>query len=312
MLSFIIKDYDGNSIQAPKALTVVINADCNVPADDLSVTFPISTEFFNNANFIEAFKGDKLVFKGQIDEISDICNSKSAVTKITARSLAAFLLDNEAEPVTYINPAAGLIFNKHLKPFGINEYLGGEQPLFANLKINKGMTHWQVFENYCFNKYGKNPRITADGKALFQGYTPDEVITLSDKNGDINYSKIKRVFKRYKLISDVRLKLSENGMYNGSIKNTSDECRGINRVRFVNTLADTSSIGTADKIIAQSNINSMRYHVRCVGCYVDVLGKGAIIKDKRFGIIDNLIVDEIKYVLKNRSELTIIELRKKG
>ena len=116
---------------------------------------------------------------------------------------------------------------------------------------------------------------------------------------------------RCKLISDVKLKLNDNGLYDGSISNTNEESKGIERVRLVNALTDTTSIGTADKIIAQSNINSLRYIVECVGCYADVLGKSAVIKDKKLGVIENLIVDRLKYTLDSSGETTLIELRRK-
>ena len=44
---------------------------------------------------------------------------QGVILKITARSLAAALLDNEAEPVTYLNPPGVLIEKSHLPPFGI-------------------------------------------------------------------------------------------------------------------------------------------------------------------------------------------------
>lgn len=311
MLSFVIKDCSGKCVKKGMPLTVVINSDCTVPADGFTVTFPLDTIAFENGDFIELYKDEVLVIKGQIDEVTDVCTANAAVTRISARSLAALLLDNEAEPVTYVNPAAGFIFERHLKRFGITEYSGGEEPLFANLKINKGMTHWQVFENYCSNKYGKFPRITGDGKALFEGYNGDGLIVLSDKRSDINYFSIKRKFMRCKLISDVKLKLNDNGLYDGCISNTNEESKGIERVRLVNALTDTTSIGTADKIIAQSNINSLRYIVECVGCYADVLGKSAVIKDKKLGVIENLIVDRLKYTLDSSGETTLIELRRK-
>lgn len=46
---------------------------------------------------------------GQADEIVSIVRTDGAIVRLSARSLAGRLLDNEAEPVTYVNPAAKFI-----------------------------------------------------------------------------------------------------------------------------------------------------------------------------------------------------------
>ncbi len=310
MLSLVITDCEGVKKDVSSPLTVILNSETDVPADDLTVTFPYNKELSENADYITAFNNGKLIFKGQIDEISNIKTSRAVITKITARSLAALLLDNEAEPVTYINPASEFIFNKHLKPFGITEYTADEVPFYGSLKIDKGMTHWQVFKNFCKNLYGVDPRITGDGKALFKGYDVKEIVTFGDLSGDIVYYSIKENKKRCELISEVRLKLEEYGGYDSHIYNKNSNCKNIERVRYVNATADTSTIDTADKIIAQSNANSRLLTLECMGCQIDVMGKNAVINDSILGKIDNLRTDRLKYTVDSNGERTTICLRK--
>lgn len=308
MLKFLITYSDKTEKYIDNVLTVILNADVEVPADDLTITIPYDETVSENADYITAFLDEKTVFKGQIDEIIGIKSTDGAITKITARSPSAFLLDNEAEPLTYINPSADFIFSRHLKPFRLTEYDADDVPFFGTLKIDKGMTHWQVFRNFCINRYGTEPRITGEGKAYFKGYESGETIFFG-KDG-IDYTAIRESKRRFKLISEVRLKLTESGTYGGSIKNENPDCKGIERVRYVNATADKTTIQTADNIIRKSNSDSYSIALECVGCLIESIGRSAVLDDEMFGRIENLTVRKIRYSVGNDGEKTTVTLGK--
>lgn len=310
MLRLVITYTDNTELTLSEVLTVTMDCELSVPADNIILTCAYNKALREKADYISVFNNDELIFKGQIDDIINIKSSNGVITKITARSLASMLLDNEAEPVTYNNPASEFIFNKHLKPFGIHSYEADEKPFYGSLKIDKGMTHWQVFENFCKNRYGVIPRISGDGKAYFCGYKGEKVITFGDDCGDVKYHSIKEINHRCKLISEVKLKLSEFGLYNGAIKNTNPDIKSINRVRYVNATSDRSTIHTADKIIAQSNIDSFDAYLEAQGCYVNLIGSRAEINDSVFGKINGLVVKKARYTLDSTGEKTTFELRK--
>lgn len=308
MLKFLITYSDKTEKYLDNVLTVILNADVEVPADDLTITIPYDEKISENADYITAFLDEKTVFKGQIDEIIGIKSTDGAITKITARSPSALLLDNEAEPLTYINPSADFIFSRHLKPFRLTEYDADDVPFFGTLKIDKGMTHWQVFRNFCINRYGTEPRITGEGKAYFKGYESGETIFFG-KDG-IDYTAIRESKRRFKLISEVRLKLTESGTYGGSIKNENPDCKGIERVRYVNATADKTTIQTADNIIRKSNSDSYSIALECVGCLIESIGRSAVLDDEMFGRIENLTVRKIRYSVGNDGEKTTVTLGK--
>ena len=308
MLKFLITYSDKTEKYLDNVLTVVLNADVEVPADDLTITIPYDEKISENADFITAFLDEKAVFKGQIDEITGIKSVDGAITKITARSPAAFLLDNEAEPLTYINPSADFIFNRHLKPFGLTEYDADNVPFFGTLKIDKGMTHWQVFRNFCINRYGAEPRITGEGKAFFKGYESGKTIFFG--RSGIDYTAIRESKRRFKLISEVKLKLTESGTYGGSIKNENSDCKSIERVRYVNATTDKTTIQTADYIISKSNSDSYSIALECVGWLIESVGRSAVLDDDMFGRIENLTVRKIRYTVGSDGEKTTVTLGK--
>lgn len=308
MLEFLVTYIDKTEKYLEDVLTVIFNADVEVPADDLTITIPYDEKISENADFITAFLDEKTVFKGQIDEIIGIKSTDGAITKITARSPSAFLLDNEAEPLTYINPSADFIFNRHLKPFGLTEYYADDVPFFGTLKIDKGMTHWQVLKNFCINRYGTVPRITGNGKVYFNGSENGETIFFG-KSG-IDYTAIRESKRRFKLITEVKLKLTESGTYGGSIKNENPECKGIKRVRYVNATSDKTTIQTADNIISKSNSDSYSIALECVGCLIESIGRSAVLNDDMFGKIENLTVRKIRYTVGSDGEKTTVTLGK--
>lgn len=307
MLSVVVDKSDGLRLELSGPLTMVINSDYDVPADDFAVTVPYNA-LLSDAQSVQVFEQDKLIFDGRVDEIVNVTNHSQALTKLTARSLAGMLLDNEAEPVTYINPSAQFIFNRHLKPFGIKSCDGDEVPFYGSLKIEKGMTHWQVLRNFCRNRYDALPRITGSGDTLMKGSGDDEPILFG--SGGIPYFSLKESRRLYKLISEIKLKLNEFGEYDGSIKNENSECRGLERVRYVNAATDKTTIKTADKMIENSNQSSYVLALECPGCQLDALGRRAAVNDRLLSKIDDLRVITVRYTLSRDGEYSSVVLRK--
>ncbi len=153
MLSFELVFAD----QSRKVLSHVLSArlDCqlDVPADSLTLTLPFMKKYCG-AVYSAAWEGKTLRFYGPVDEVITVSQSGKNILRLHARSLAAFLLDNEAEPLTYANPSNKLMAERHLLPFGVTEYDNERHPLYDSLQIDKGMSHWQALERFCRKRYG--------------------------------------------------------------------------------------------------------------------------------------------------------------
>lgn len=308
MLRVHFEDSDGNMIESGQLLSVVLNSENDVPADSIAVTLPYDKNLVLNVHTIVAEIGKKVVFRGAVDEIISLCDDKQAITKFTARSPAGLLLDNEAEPVTYYCPSAEFVCNKHLKPFGI-EAQDTDNTLLSNyFRIDKGTTHWQVLENFCKIRYGTSPHIDGDGKAYLKGKKRDERLIFG--KGGIDYISVKENRKICELVSRVRVKVDEFGGYASNIFNGNPECKGVERVRFVDAAMETGGLKTVDRIIENSNKNSYCIMILCSGCVVDVMGCRAEIRDERLGIIDNLIIQKVQYSMGVDGEFTALELGK--
>ena len=309
MLSYFFTDKNGKRCEIKNVLTVEISADVDVPADELVLTVPYDRKY-RNVDMLEAYDGKSLVFVGQADEIVSIVHNSGAIVRLSARSLAGRLLDNEAEPVTYINPAAKFIFERHLKPFGIAGYDGDEHPFMGTIKIEKGMTEWQVLEKFCNGRYGKGPRITGAGFALMCGtYGGAEPIVFG-RNG-VGYTSLREYIKPCKVISRVKLRTDEYGGYKSVVGNGSAADR-IKRVRYVNAFLDNNAVKTADRMIENGNRQSFEITVECAECLCGIVGRKAVIYDPLVGKREGLVVKSIKYSLGKNGESTTVVLGKEN
>lgn len=309
MLTYFFTDKNGKRCEIKNVLTAEISADVDVPADELVMTVPYD-EKFGNADMLEAYDGKSLVFVGQADEIVSIVRTDGAIVRLSARSLAGRLLDNEAEPVTYVNPAAKFIFERHLKPFGIVGYDGDEHPFMGTIKIEKGMTEWQVLEKFCNGRYGKSPRITGAGFALMCGAYGGAKPIVFGRNG-VGYTSLREYIKPCKVISQIKLRTEEYGGYKSVISNKYVADR-IKRVRYVNAFLDNNAVKTADRMIENGNRQSFEIMLECAECLCGVVGRRAVIDDSLIGKREGLIVKSIKYSLGKNGESTTVVLGKEN
>lgn len=305
MLNFKISTGSG-IVNLPSPITVTYNSEFSVPADDITIEIPYLD--CNDGDFLYGYNGDKLVFKGQIDEITTQKSKEKVTVKIVARSMAGILLDNEAEPCIYFNASSSVIFNKHLKPFGFNSYIGDDEPYFGYVRISKGMSEWQVLENYCVNKYGKKPRINGDGNVVFN-FDTDKNIVCFGKNEKYDYTSIKSNVKRHKIISEVRLKLEQGNRYGSVVKNSLADTRLVRR-RYVDALSGGGSIATADRMIKNSNESSFEIILECPYMLMCEVGSKATVKDSALGDFNSLYIYKVRYTSSSNGEKTVITLRK--
>ena len=308
MLSVELITREGEVLCPRNALSVSLRADLNVPADSLELLFPYSERLDRDISGVRVLLDGKTVFNGQPDELIRQRSSGGVTLKLTARNLAALLLDNEAEPLCYHEPSAAFIAEKHLIPFGITEYSGAKTPFYGDMRIDKGMSHWQVLERFCVCRYGAAPRITGDGRAILDGRSEEGTVSFGD--GGIMYTELRECRDRSRLISQVRLRVNPQDGYNAELSNPNPDCLGITRVRYVNVRAEDTTLATADRIIENGNRKSWSLRLSCPGCRLDALGKSASVSDALFGSFDGLRVRSVFYRSDVRGERTVIQLER--
>lgn len=306
MLRYEIKLKNGEVRDDFKVFSAVWKSELDVPADSLSLNCAYDGEIFNQGDRLSAYDGDTLIFDGQLDELSRIHSGSGVLLSLCARSAAAVLLDNEAEPLSYRNPTAALMYRRYLQPFGLDDVELDETPIVGFMRIDKGMTCYRALELFCKTRYGSKLRVSGAGRVYLRGYSNGKTVKFGADG--VKYYSIKENKSRYKLISEVRLKVKTTAGYLSKMINANPECSHIKRARYVNTTAENNSLTTADNIIRRSNLEGHKITLTIRGCVTDILGARAELDDGVFGKISGLTVSKITYSLSGSGEYTTVVL----
>ena len=262
MLKYIIKDAEDRSVCFTSPLKVSIVSSLDAPADRLSAVFAVKGDV-PALYSAEVLKDGERVFYGLIDEQSVELNRNGSFLSVSARSLAALLLDNEAHPQIYCSPSMPLLMKRHFEPLGFKSYRGTEKAFNGQLVVSKGMSEWSLLKSFCRYFAQTEPRITKNGVIDISGEQKDEVLCLAP---DRAYS-IRHELRNKALISEIRARTYASGDYIMPIKSDLAEELRIQRKRYVNAVGSRSgTVISSRRIIKQSEREYESLVVGCAGC----------------------------------------------
>ncbi len=287
-------------------LMLNINIEESVPADNFTATF--KGEILEEYEMFLIFINDVLFLKALIDETTISYSDTFTFTKITGRSMAAVLLDNEVLPQSYNCPNAKTIFTRHCLPFNINEFECDISPINAQIQVSKGQSHFDVISNFSKFCLGTTAEVSSSGTLLFCGYKAYKTVNFGS---DVPISEVSISKKRYKLLSNVFVKTTFNDDYNLNLENKITTEKNIVRHRFINATALTSyNIDTARKMLKNSTKEYFNITLKTPMFLGDVIGENANLKYKNLYFKD-LYVSKIIYNFNKGEEYTIITLKNK-
>lgn len=296
MLKYIITDVNGKQTTFYKPFSMNIVSSLDAPADSMKASF------FVQGNIpviysVKVYSKSKILFYGFVDEQTERMIKNGYILEIKARSMASLLLDNEAQPLTYCLPTIDMLFERHFKTLGFKGYIGSADALNGNLTITKGMSEWDVLENFCRLKNGSHPFVTNDGYINTGETKSENVIFLSGR------MSISRIFKRSVIISDIYSRINPNGDYSMHTVNPEAVSNGIIRKRCFN-MADRNRKCSMmpEEITALSNRKAKSYIIGFEN--IADCGRGDRIVVSK--IDEKLIIKEIHFITDSKGEKTAI------
>lgn len=310
MLRFIATDIADCDIVMPPALSVVIRMDEDVPADDMLVVFPYQAT--KELKRITAFDGSRVVFIGIIDEEQHITSSRGEYLRISARSPAAYLLDNESEPVSYDHPGARFIYDRHVKGYGIRSADDDDATLLGELIVTKGMSQWGVIKSFCTACYSSVPRVSSDGVLYMKGPAHGEEIRFTDCGIGYPYISCTENRKRCEEISAVNVKANLTDSYSLSVSNDDAISRGICRERYLNAALTRTPISSADTMISSAGAKAYSVTLEVPVRLTDVLGCPASVHRRSGCDIKGVYVGALRYRMTSGGESTKIVLKRRN
>ena len=258
MLRIVLSDIRGREKRMDETVSLSIISSWDAPADSLRAVFPVRG-CIREYTDISVFLGNELFFSGIVDEQNEETGEKGHFLEIRARSREAVLLDNEARPETLCLADGELIFERHFRELGFSGIKGGKLPCGGELVISKGMSEWDVLEEYCNKFTGTRPVIHNDGMIDVSGGNNSALIMLSPDK--IEY--VKKCLRRSGVISEIFARTYNAGGYEMRLTGNLAERKKIRRRRFVNVFETKGrSVGAARELITRSE---KAYESRIIG-----------------------------------------------
>ena len=310
MLRFVFEDIHKNKVIMDRAICVNITQERDVPADSVSALFDMR-DCAELCSF-RIFCDGAPVFVGVVDEQERIVSPSGAFLKISGRSMAALLLDNESVPVTYNHPSAGVIYDNHIRPFGIRTNENLDRTYFSELSVTKGESNWQALSRFCRNCMFTSPRVSGRGELFFDGEETGRTVVFSDTGGDISYRSLEERIRRCEEISRVNIKVSNGSGYHTRVDNDDALRRNIRRERYLNAVLTDTPMNRADTMIRSGRDKGYRIKLRCDGRQLDLIGAQAAVRDTALGEIGDLYVNALYYRLSPTDESTYIILKRRN
>ncbi len=301
-------DIDGNEAEMPSVVSMTIAREEDVPADIFSGVF-VYDDDLPELKSVSVTNESKMIFKGNVDKQTLYCGNGISLLKLTCRSMTSALLDSEAYPRCYVLPSIDVLYEACLKPYGIKGVIGKCGTFSTAYVVNKGMSNWQVIDDFCTRFLNIKPIITPDGYLDISGDNNCEDVLFSNSGGYM-YSEMTKTLNRHNQISHVMARLSLHDDYSYTVTNSEAVERGIHNIRYLNCAEMPNEyLSLADKIIENSKKNSVEYTLKCPYMLLDVLGAKATLNDEK--IHENgLRIAACEYHLDSSGEYTEIKLRK--
>ncbi len=308
MLNFVFTDiFDEEHSAYPVSVTV--DMDEGVPADDLLATFHYFTS--SQLKSVVVYDENGVVFTGLVDEQITMSDSSSEYIKISARSMAAVLLDNESVPISYNCPSVSVIEERHLKPFSVKVSESLSDTYFGTHTVLKGESNYKAVEGFANKVYSNSVRVNEKGELSFFGAKKNESVVFSNDDRGISYYGFCENIKRCEEISKVRIKLSNSSGYHSVVENEDAIKRGVIRERYLNCVLTDTPASYAQAMIKNGSKKAYSITLYCEGQHLNTFGCDATVFGSICGDIENLYVSSLRYALSDKKEVTVVTLKRK-
>lgn len=194
---------NGNAWQIEQFISFDICHGLGEPCDYYELSFPYDSSMLQKLSdsfrFV-AVHGDETVFRGVVDEYTiSIGEEYGAVVTVSGRSMAALLMDNEAEAASYGTLTLDTVIANHVKPWGIGTIRKKSMPPLYSFTVDSGDSQWSILKRYCRYSCGVQPRFSREGVLLLNDEAgsylslTDDDISLGVKYRDTRYGCISEV-----------------------------------------------------------------------------------------------------------------------
>lgn len=170
MLAIRLTGYDGSRYELPLPLRWDLTYTGGVPCDSMAATClydPAMARALPRAVRFEALRDGETMLAGVVDAYEISLSERGLLATVEGRGMAALLLDNESEAVTYQRAVTSAVVRRHADPYGIDSITG--QPLsLRNYAVSAGSSQWKAIRDFTHRAGGFEPHFTREGTLVLQ------------------------------------------------------------------------------------------------------------------------------------------------
>lgn len=170
------------------------------PCDSAEVSFlyePQRLDVLKKAVRIRLTRDGETAFFGVVDEITPSVTAQGKTVSLSARSLAALMMDTELRAAAYPVLTEQDAIARFANSCGVDRCERGGLPPVRDFSVDTGTTCWQALCGFCRHSVDIRPRMRADGTLLLQWKRENWL--LDETSG---YTELKYRLKRYGVLAE--------------------------------------------------------------------------------------------------------------
>lgn len=165
MLSIWLETYDGAQYELPVLLRWDLDYTGMVPCDSMTAACLYDAgmaEVLPKATRFTAYQDGEIMLRGIIDAYEVSLSRQGLLVEIEGRGMAALLLDNESEALTYGRAPLSEILENHVSPYGIT--VEKQQDISgSSYAVASGSSQWKALQGFTHRFGGFDPYFTKEG-----------------------------------------------------------------------------------------------------------------------------------------------------
>ena len=212
MLTMELTTWDGKSYRLPILLSWTLTYTAGVPCDSMTACCPYDdsmADVLPAATRFTASQDGEIMLRGIIDAYEITLSGQGLLVTLEGRGMAALLMDNESEALTYGTATLGDILGNHVSPYGISceteSSLSG-----ANYAVVSGSSQWKALRGFTHRYGGFDPYFTRDGRLVIKPLWGSGRTLRADKNTPLR--SLRRREQRYGVISEMLIQDKVQGI----------------------------------------------------------------------------------------------------
>ena len=165
MLTMELTTWDGRQYRLPVLLDWSLTYTGGVPCDSMSATCPYDSgmaDILPNATRFTAREDSLVMLRGVIDAYEISLSGQGLLVTLEGRGMAALLLDNESEALTYEAATLADILENHALPCGV-PWESGSNLSGVDYAVTSGSSQWKAIQGFTHRFGGFDPYFTRDG-----------------------------------------------------------------------------------------------------------------------------------------------------